>query len=526
MISTLFKALEYPFVTTKQIPVPDIGGDASVDVIEILVKVGDQVEIDTPLITLESEKASMDVPSTAAGTVESITVQVGDKVSEGSPILTLTVADEGKKEESALPQQESQIEQQQTITIPELGEAAEVVIIEVHVKAGDTVAADDPLITLESEKASMDVPAPYAGVIENIKVKVGDKVAEGDAIGTMMTSAKVKTSIPSTKQPAEKTEVSEAHVKPVTPPPSPAENAPVADFSQVHAGPAVRRFARELGVDLNKVSGSGRKGRVVINDVKAFVKQQLTTGAGASAIPKMPEVDFSQFGVIEKQPLSKINKFSGKNLHRNWLNIPHVTQFDLADITDMEAFRQSEKKEAEKQGFKLTPLVFILKAVVAALKEFPKFNASLDANGENLIIKKYFHIGVAVDTPNGLVVPVIRNVDQKALFDLAKELGDISEKARTQGLTPKEMQGSCFTISSLGGIGGTAFTPIINAPDVAILGVSKASMQPVYENGNFVPRLMLPLSLSYDHRVIDGAEGARFSRHLVTVLSDIRNLLL
>jgi len=510
---------------TKQIQVPDIGGDTDVDVVEILVGVGDSVGVDTPLVTLESEKASMDVPSTDVGVVESILVQIGDKVSEGSVILTLKETDAAKvtDESSSLEERKSA---SIPLIIPDLGEASDVEIIEVHVKEGDSVAIDDPLITLESEKAAMDVPAPSDGTIEQITSHVGDKVSQDDMIGTMLVDAQIAQSVENV---SEKTSIQKqiaAAPKP-TRPKVVADNVPVIDFSQVYAGPAVRRFARELGADLTKISGSGRKSRIVKADVKAFVKQQLQqVDSGTSAIPKMAEIDFTQFGEVETQALSKVNKFSGKNLHRNWLNIPHVTQFDQADITDMEAFRQSEKVEAEKQGFKLTPLVFIMKAVVACLQEFPKFNASLDVSGENIILKKYFHIGVAADTPNGLVVPVIRDVDQKSLFDLAKELNDVSQKARTQGLTPKEMQGSCFTISSLGGIGGTAFTPIVNAPDVAILGVSKSSMQPVYQGGTFVPRLMLPLSLSYDHRVIDGAEGARFCRHLVTVLSDIRNLLL
>jgi pyruvate dehydrogenase E2 component (dihydrolipoamide acetyltransferase) len=504
-------------VTVKQIPVPDIGSDAAVDVIEILVAVGDPVDIDTPLITLESEKASMDVPSTDTGIVESIAVQIGDKVNAGSVILNLRVEGEASTPEvSRAPEQSTTM----ALIIPDLGEASDVEIIEIHVKAGDTVAKDDPLVTLESEKAAMDVPAPSDGTVEQFTSKVGDKVSQGDVIGALLVRGDA---VKAASLPAAKTPPQPASPPPMRHIPQPQRSdLPVADFSQVHAGPAVRRFARELGVDLTKVAGSGRKGRVVKSDVKAFVKQQLS--AGGSAIPKMPDIDFSQFGAVEIQPLSKINKYSGKNLHRNWLNIPHVTQFDHADITEMEAFRQSEKAKAEQQGFKLTPLVFIMKAVVACLQAFPKFNASLDAHGENLILKKYFHIGVAADTPNGLVVPVIRDVDQKSLFDLAKELGEVSQKARLQGLTPKEMQGSCFTISSLGGIGGTAFTPIVNAPDVAILGISKSSMQPIYQAGTFVPRLLLPLSLSYDHRVIDGAEGARFCQHLVTVLADIHKI--
>ncbi len=426
------------------------------------------------------------------------------------------------------------------ITIPDLGGATDVVVIEVLVKPGDKIEANASIVTLESDKATMEVPTTEAGVIKEIKVKVGDKVSTGSVLVTLETSAAADVSAetkPSAPEKAEKAEkqpekpAAAAAKKSEEPAPSaqPVLTGTVQSTSDVHAGPGVRRLARELGVNLALVPGNGPKQRILKEDVQSFVKSQLTqlqTGAMPVALPSAPVVDFSKFGVIEMQALSRIKKISGKNLQRNWMMIPHVTQFGEADISTLEEFRQAQKAELEKQKIKLTPLVFIMKAVVASLKAFPHFNASLDASGENLVMKKYFHLGVAVDTPDGLVVPVIRDVDKKGLMDLAKELAQVSEKARNKLLTPNEMQGGCFSISSLGGIGGTAFTPIINAPEVAILGVSKTSYRPVYQEGAFVPRLMLPLSLSYDHRVVDGADGARFIVHLSNMLSDIRNLLL
>jgi pyruvate dehydrogenase E2 component (dihydrolipoamide acetyltransferase) len=428
------------------------------------------------------------------------------------------------------------------VKVPDLGGAKDVNVIEVLVAAGQTISKEQALITLESDKASMEVPSPVAGLVKDVKIKVGDKVSEGSLIVLVEASAAaqpVAAQAPAPSAPA----TAPAPVASPAPAPTAAAPAPVAvvpvssgpvdenAFRKAHASPSVRLFARELGVDLGKVSGSGPKGRITSDDVKAYVKSALSKVAsgsvtGGSGIPAMPEIDFSKFGEIEIKPLSRINKLTGANLHRAWLNVPAVTQFDQADITDMEAFRKENGALAEKKGFKLTPLAFLLKACGAALKQFPRFNSSLDPAGENLILKKYVHIGVAVDTPDGLVVPVIRDVDKKSLFDLAKELGEISVKAREKKLKNTDMQGACFTISSLGGIGGTAFTPIVNAPEVAILGVSKSSMQPVYKDGNFVPRLMLPLSLSYDHRVIDGAEGARFTSYLSGVLGDLRKLLL
>lgn len=410
------------------------------------------------------------------------------------------------------------------ITTPDLGGAAEVTVIEILVKVGDTIAADTAIVTLESDKATMEVPSSDAGVVKEIKVAVGDTIASGSVLLVLEAAgaaAKVETK-------------SEVPAKTAAPAPAPVKAAPVAASAaavqpegDVHAGPGVRRLASELGLNLALVAGSGPKKRVLKEDVLGFYKNQiLQSSGGGMAFPAAPAIDFSKFGPIDTKALSRIKKISGKNLQRNWATIPHVTQFAEADITELEAFRQAQKGELEKQKIKLTPLVFIMKAVVKALKEFPNFNSSLDASGENLIMKNYFHLGVAVDTPDGLVVPVIRDVDKKGVMELAKELAQISEKARNKQLLPGDMQGGCFSISSLGGIGGTAFTPIINAPEVAILGVSKTAYKPVYQDGAFVPRLMLPLSLSYDHRVVDGADGARFIVHLTNMLSDIRNLLL
>lgn len=420
------------------------------------------------------------------------------------------------------------------ITIPDLGGAADVSLIEVLVKVGDVVSVDTPIATLESDKATMEVPAGAAGVVAEIKAKVGGTFATGDVILTLEAVAaadapKVETAksapMDAPKKPTErkkKVEVAEERARPVL-------TGTIQTDSDVHAGPGVRRMARELGVNLTKVSGSGPRSRIMKEDIQGFVKATLTqmqTAGASTTLPALPAIDFSQFGATNTVALSRIQKISGKNLQRNWMMIPHVTQFGEADISSLEEFRVSQKTELEKQKVKLTPLVFIMKAVVASLRAFPHFNASLDPSGEQLIMKNYFNVGVAVDTPDGLVVPVIREVDKKGLVDLAKELAVVSEKARNKQLTPLDMQGGCFSVSSLGGIGGTAFTPIINYPEVAILGVSKSYYKPVYQDGAFVPRLVLPLSLSYDHRVIDGADGARFIMHLSNMLSDIRNLLL
>lgn len=410
------------------------------------------------------------------------------------------------------------------VFVPDIGNYKEVTVIEVAVKVGDSINAEDNLLVLETDKAAMEVPSPFSGVVKELKIKLGDKVSKGTLVlllesadGVAVESAPVAAAAPISAVPV-------AAAMPAAPV---AVAAPVEiTTSKAHASPAIRRFARELGVEIGAIKGTGDKGRVTKDDVQNYVKAALTrphTGGGLQVLD-MPVFDFAKHGEIETKPLSRIKKISGANLHRNWVTIPHVTQFDEADITELEAFRKSMGEEYAKQGIKITPLAFMLKAVVAALQKFPEFNASLD--GENLVLKRYYHIGVAVDTPDGLMVPVLRNVDQKGIAQLAKELAEISAKAREKKITAADMQGGCFSISSLGGIGGTAFTPIINAPEVAILGVSKSSLKPVWQNGAFVPRLMLPLSLSYDHRVIDGAAGARFTTYLATVLGDIRRLVL
>jgi pyruvate dehydrogenase E2 component (dihydrolipoamide acetyltransferase) len=435
------------------------------------------------------------------------------------------------------------------VKVPDIGDYKNIPVIEVLVKAGDTVKAEDPLVTLESDKSTMDVPSPAAGVVKEIKLKVGDKVSAGVLVLTLEAAGAATAPAPAPAKaavaPAPAAAAPQAAAKAVPPPPA-AKPAPAAaavtvaavdeaGFGKSHASPSVRRFARELGVDLVRVKGSGPKDRIVMEDVQAYVKSELARPRGEAAgaggglgfnLPPMQPVDFSKFGPVTTQPLSRIKKLSGSFLHRNWVSIPHVTQHEEADITELEAFRKSQAEEAKKSGIKFTMLGFLMKASVVALKQFPEFNASLSADGESLVMKSYHHIGVAVDTPNGLVVPVIRDVDKKGLLEIAKELGDVSARMRSGKISPADLQGGCFSISSLGGLGGTFFTPIINAPEVAILGVGKASMKPVWNGKEFVPRLMLPLSLSYDHRVIDGALGARFSSFLATVLSDIRRLVL
>ena len=431
------------------------------------------------------------------------------------------------------------------VLVPDIGDFKNIPVIEVLVKPGDTVKAEDSLITLESDKATMEVPAPFAGVVKEMKIKPGDKVSEGMPILSIEISEGAPVSAagaPQKPAPAPAIQAAATAVKPAPAPAAPAPSPQVpkagpideAGFSKAHASPSVRRFARELGVDLARIKGSGPKERILKEDIAGFVKSALaqpagTSGGGASlamGLPAWPQVDFAKFGPVEAQPMSRIKKLSGPALHRNWVHIPHVTQNDEADITELEAFRKSMADEAQKQGVKLTPLALIMKAVVTALKLHPEFNSSIAPSGDALILKRYYHIGVAVDTPGGLVVPVIRDVDKKGLLQLAKELGEISVKARDGKLGPADMQGGTFSISSLGGIGGTHFTPIINAPEVAILGVSKSTTKAVWKDGQFVPRLMLPLSLSYDHRAVDGAQGARFITYLNSVLSDIRRVLL
>lgn len=538
-----------------EIKIPDIGGATQVDVIEILVKEGDHIDIDTPLITLESDKASMEIPSPIAGTVFKIKVKTGDKVSEGDLILlarTENSAETAKNpSESTAPKEqvietktepaEDSVKMEQgsntkpqtvDISIPDIGGATDVDVIDIMVKPGTTVEQDQALITLEGDKATMDIPSPYAGTIKELKIRIGDKVAQGTLIMTMDTllanekesRAPDQSTLASPLQKAEQQlESTDKEQTAVSPPSDKLEYIGI-----LSAGPAVRRMARELGVNLNLVQGSGRKSRITKEDIQAYVKSRLSekAGSGGFNLPLNPVIDFTKFGDIETKPLNKIKRLTGMNVHRSWITIPHVTQFDEADITDLEAFRKSESEQGKESGYKLTILAFVCSVVSKALHTYPQFNSSLDATGENLVYKKYCNIGIAVETPNGLVVPVIKNVDQLSVVDIAREMSRLSSKAREKGLMPADMSGGCFTISSLGGIGGTAFTPIVNSPEVAILGLSRSIIKPVYENEEFKPRLMLPLSLSYDHRVIDGAEAARFTRFIADCLSDIRRVLL
>ncbi|QYK12546.1 dihydrolipoyllysine-residue acetyltransferase [Shewanella rhizosphaerae] len=534
-----------------EVTVPDIGDASDVDVIEVLVAVGDSIDVDTGLITLETDKATMEVPAPAAGVVKEMKVAVGDKVSQGSLVLMLEVSggETATPAASAAPAPSAEAApaaaasiEVKEISVPDIGDASDVDVIEVLVAAGDVIEADQGLITLETDKATMEVPAPFAGKLVSVTVKVGDKVSQGSVIATIETqsSAPVAAPTPAAAAPAPVAQASApapAASKPPVPHHPSAGSKPVT--GAVHASPAVRRLAREFGADLTQVTGTGPKGRILKEDVQAFIKYELSrpkasaatsvgAGEGGLQVIAAPKVDFAKFGEVEEVPLSRIQKISGPNLHRNWVTIPHVTQFDEADITEMEAFRKQQNEIAAKQktGVKITPLVFMMKAVAKTLQQFPVFNASLSADGESLIKKKYYHIGVAVDTPNGLVVPVVRDVDKKGIIELSAELMEISVKARDGKLKAADMQGSCFTISSLGGIGGTAFTPIVNYPDVAILGVSKSEIKPKWNGKEFEPKLMLPLSLSYDHRVIDGAMAARFSVTLSSMLSDIRTLIL
>lgn len=529
-----------------EIKIPDIGGAAKVDVIELLVKVGDQIEIDTPLITLESDKASMEIPSSTAGTISKIAVKLGDKVSEGDVILLVQSEKESEKPKETAIEKAPEIKQTNEkksteapiatasqvmqVTIPDIGGATDVDVIDILVATGDSVEKDQALITLEGDKATMDIPSPYSGTIKKISIKLGDKVAQGDLILDMETIM----SDDAMKQEEQAAPISNTSVATVSEETKPVIAPPerIAEHnehsSEVFAGPSVRRMARELGINLALVKGSGRKTRITKEDIQAYVKARLseTPVAGGFNMPSAPVIDFSKFGEIETKALNKIKKVTGQNVHRSWITIPHVTQFDEADITDLEAFRKSESERRKDQGYKLTILAFVCSVVSKALHAYPQFNSSLDATGEQLIYKKYCNIGIAVETPNGLVVPVIKNIDKLSVVEIAVEMARLSAKARDKGLMPADMSGGCFTISSLGGIGGTAFTPIVNSPEVAILGLSRSIIKPVYEEGEFKPRLMLPLSLSYDHRVIDGAEAARFTRFICDNLSDIRRVLL
>ena len=576
-----------------EIKVPDIGDFDSVGVIEVLVKAGDTIKVEQSLVTVESDKASMEIPSSQAGVVKELKVALGDQIREGSVLLLLETADSATapKEEaaSAQPAEVSTAKAPETkaepavatsvndpvattvtaadttvdIRIPNIGDFQDVAVIELLAKVGDTVAVEQSLFTVESDKASMEIPSPAAGTIVALTVQLGDKVNVGDVVGQMAVqgaaapaaapAAQNTAPAPAAAAPAAPVAVAPVAVAPVAAPVAvaaaavPAHNPSVAPSAQLpHASPSVRKFARELGVPLAEVKGSGQKGRITQEDVMAFTKSVMAgavqTAAQAATAPKAapaaggnvgglevlawPKVDFAKFGAVERKELSRIKKISGANLHRNWVMIPHVTNNDLADITELEAFRvQTNAENAKaKSDVKVTMLAFVIKAVVAALKKFPEFNASLD--GDTLVYKQYYHIGFAADTPNGLVVPVLKNADQKGILQISQEMGELAKKARDGKLGAADMQGGCFSISSLGGIGGTHFTPIINAPEVAILGLSKSAMQPVWDGKGFQPRLMLPLSLSYDHRVIDGAAAARFNAYLGAVLADYRRILL
>jgi pyruvate dehydrogenase E2 component (dihydrolipoamide acetyltransferase) len=493
---------------------------------------------------VESDKATMEIPAPGAGVIKELRVKVGDKVSQGMPILVL---EEGKEPAAKAPAPKPEPPKAapapaaapkapaggpMTVKVPDIGDFKEVAVIEVLVQPGDTVSAEQSLITVESDKATMEIPAPVAGRIAELKIKVGDKVSEGSPILVLESDGAPAPAREESASAPAPVAVPEAAATPRPPvPKEPME----AQHTKPHASPSVRKFARELGVDLSRVKGSGPKGRILHADVQAFVKGALAAvpapaaakGGGAPFnLPAWPDVDFAKFGPVEAKALTRLQKLSGPNLHRNWVSIPHVTQFDEADITDLEAFRKANTADTEKQGFKLTMLAFLVKACVTALRQHPNLNSSLERGGENLILKKYYNIGVAVDTPDGLVVPVVRDADRKGVFDVARELGEISKLARDKKLKPGDMQGGTFSISSLGGIGGTSFTPIINAPEVAILGVSRSVLRPVWNGKEFAPRLMLPLALSYDHRVIDGAAAARFTSYLASVLADIRRSLL
>ncbi|EPR6260581.1 pyruvate dehydrogenase complex dihydrolipoyllysine-residue acetyltransferase [Escherichia coli] len=517
----------------KDVNVPDIGSD-EVEVTEILVKVGDKVEAEQSLITVEGDKASMEVPAPFAGTVKEIKVNVGDKVSTGSLIMVFEVAGEaGAAAPAAAPASAAGVKD---VNVPDIG-GDEVEVTEVMVKVGDKVAAEQSLITVEGDKASMEVPAPFAGVVKELKVNVGDKVKTGSLIMIFEVEGAAPAAAPAKQEAAAPAPAAKAEA-PAAAPAAKAEGK--SEFAEndayVHATPLIRRLAREFGVNLAKVKGTGRKGRILREDVQAYVKEAIkraeaapaVTGGGIPGMLPWPKVDFSKFGEIEEVELGRIQKISGANLSRNWVMIPHVTHFDKTDITELEAFRKQQNEEAAKRKLdvKITPVVFIMKAVAAALEQMPRFNSSLSEDGQRLTLKKYINIGVAVDTPNGLVVPVFKDVNKKGIIELSRELMTISKKARDGKLTAGEMQGGCFTISSIGGLGTTHFAPIVNAPEVAILGVSKSAMEPVWNGKEFVPRLMLPISLSFDHRVIDGADGARFITIINNTLSDIRRLVM
>lgn len=561
-------------MSQREVHIPDLGGAEEVEVIELSVQPGDRVEAEQPLLVVESDKATVELPSPSAGVVQEFRVRVGDRVREGDLVALLSVEEEdagpgaggeqpaSPQEPEAAPRAEAaqaeapntarenggqqpaaETAREETVRVPDIGEVQEVTVIEVSVKPGDQVAAEDPLIVLESDKATMEIPAPAAGRVEEVLVKVNDQVSEGTPIVRMTLTESAAEPRPAPAEAPPKPAAPEPEAKPApSPQPKAAparQEAPQArpqpqeaghGAKPVHAGPAVRRLAREFGVDLGLVQGSGPKQRILKEDVQGFVKRSLrqvaTAGAVGAGLPTVKLPDFSQFGPVERRPLSKIQRATAENMHRSWLNVPHVTQFDLADITELEAFRKSQKAEAEQRGVKLTLMPFLIKACAYALKALPQFNVALDTQSWEFVQKHYIHIGMAVDTPAGLLVPVIRDADRKSIWELAQESADLAKRARDRKLQPGDMQGGCFTISSLGGVGGTAFTPIVNTPEVAILGVSKAQLQPQYRGDALESRLMLPLSLSYDHRALNGAEAARFTSLLVRLLEDIRQLLL
>src|SRR5690554_1520047 len=550
-------------MSEQEIKVPDLGGADEVEIIEIIVSKGDLVEADDSILTIETDKATVDLPAPGAGKITKISVKVGDKVKEGDVIGAMDVSgvagnsdDESEaatdeKSEEKAPEAVSEAgedkpktkksggSREETVTVPKLDGFENVPVIEINVSEGDTIEVDDPMVTVESDKATMEIPSPYAGKVGKIHVSVGDKLSEGDKVLEMTVeddgeepSADSAGEDTSKSKPGDKSEQKEPAQKEPAPQPQGSTYEPPVAGAKVHAGPAVRKQARELGADLARIKGSGPKSRILKDDVQAYVKSHLlqaqqgeSIGTG-SGIPGVKLPDFSQFGDIERESMSRIMAATAANMQRSWLNVPHVTQFEDADITDMEAFRKGQRAAGEKKGVKMTPLPFILKTCAAALAELPQFNVSLDLDRNEVIRKKYIHIGIAVDTPYGLMVPVIRDVDTKGLWELAAESAELAQKARDKQLKPAEMQGGCFTITSLGGIGGTAFTPIVNTPEVAILGVSRAQMKPVWDGQEFQPRLMLPLSLSYDHRAVNGADAARFTLQLSRLLGDIRSLLL
>lgn len=552
--------------TSQKILVPDVGGE-EVEIIEICFAVGDSLEADEGILTVETDKASMDIPAPFAGTLSALLVNVGDKIKEGDIIAEMSAemtaageaaSAEDTPEEVVVEAQAPVVEEAPVaaepapvaavatasavidVAVPDIGEDGEVDVIDVLVAVGDVIEAEDGLITLETDKATMDVPSSHAGTVKEVLINVGDKVKQGSLVIKLETSsgAPVEAVAPIAEKVVEAPKAAPA-AKKAAPVPHHPQAGTVKSSGSIYTSPSIRRLAREFGVDLTLVKGTGNKGRILKEDVQSYVKYELSrpkanagssvaAGEGGLQVVSAKAIDFSKFGEIETKALTRIQKISGPFLHRNWVTIPHVTQFDEADITNVEAFRKEQNVICEKKklGFKITPLVFILKAAADALREFPTFNSSLSEDGESLILKKYIHIGVAVDTPNGLVVPVVRDVDKKGIHQLSRELLEISIKARDGKLKAADMQGGCFTISSLGGIGGTAFTPIVNAPEVAILGVSKSEMKPKWNGKDFEPKLMLPLSMSYDHRVIDGALAARFTVHLSNVMSDIRTLIL